>query len=161
MSYMTSLTATQQKLIDCLKAEGGRVDSVYDLAAKLGRPYRRVFDQVKKLAAEGYLTLSPGEHGGRQKTGIALATTAATPPELSFNRIWSAAPEALPETTLIASVLAQPSFEDVLRLVLHYGLPKVRKVFQTMASAGDLQDWSLKESARTLANVEIGLARAA
>lgn len=148
-------------LIDCLKAQGGRVDSVYDLAAKLGRPYRRVFDQVKMLAAEGYLVLSPGQQDGRRKTGIALAKAVGGVPELSFNRIWSAAPEALPETTLIASVLARPSFDDVLRLTLHYGLPKVRKVFQAMAAAGDLQGWSLKESARTLANVEIGLARAA
>lgn len=157
---MTLLTASQQTLIDCLKAQGGRVDSVYDLAAKLGRPYRRVFDQVKMLAAQGYLALNSTQSGGRRKTSIALAGPAAGTPELSFNRIWSSPPETLPEDTLIASVLTQPAFEDVLRLSLHYGLPKVRKVFQEMVASGDLQGWSLKESARTLANVEIGLARA-
>ncbi|AXQ27482.1 hypothetical protein D0B54_01745 [Solimonas sp. K1W22B-7] len=157
---MTLLTASQQMLIDCLKAQGGRADSVYDLAAKLGRPYRRVFDQVKMLAAQGRLVLSPGQEGRRRKTSIALADPGAEAPELTFNRIWSTPPEALPETTLIASVLAQPTFDDVLGLALHYGLPKVRQIFLTMVAAGDLEGWALKESARTLANVEDGFIRA-
>ncbi len=40
--------------------------SIYALAKRTGRNYRRVFDHVKELAAAGLLTIHPAVHNGRR-----------------------------------------------------------------------------------------------
>lgn len=160
---MTStITATQKELLECVAREE-RVESVYLLAKLLNRPYRRVFDQVKALERAGMIRLVPGARGGRRRSGVELATQPAAggQPELSIPRFWSAPRTGVDDTTLIAGVLAEPVFDDLLRCVRHYGTAAVRAVYERMLDAGDLAPWARQEADRMLRNIEIGLARAA
>jgi len=68
MSYMT-ISATAQgrrkALLAAARARRGGA-TIYALARALGRPYRRVFDAVRRLAAEGSLRLEPGLRHNRR-----------------------------------------------------------------------------------------------
>ncbi|GEM_PF-2171221 len=164
MSYMTkTLTAKQQGLLDFV-AEHGRVESVYTLSKLLSRPYRRVFDHVKVLQKAGLLKLSPSHNEGRRHSTIEVVKVPPEPPaqpQLSYSRSWSSPVTGVGDRTLIASVLAEPTFGDVLKCARHYGLDRVRDVYGRMLEQGDLKPWAAIESGRILSNIEIGFARAA
>lgn len=81
-------------------------------------------------------------------------------PALSYNRIWSSPVTGVSDTTLIASVIAKPTFDDILQCCLHYGVDRVRQVYLQMLAANELSAIGARTVGRILANVEIGFARA-
>lgn len=155
-------TPRQQELLDCVSRHG-RINGIYRLSQLLGRPYRRVLDQAKALEREGLIRLSFDVNGGRRQTVIEPASggAATSQPELHHPRIWSSPVTGVDDHTLIASVLAEPTFDDLLRCVLHYGLEKVRSVYRRMLASDHFEPWAQQEAARMLDNIEIGFARAA
>lgn len=140
------------------------MDGVYRLAKLLGRPYRRVFDHVKTLEREGLLRVTREVRTGRRQSvieAVPVNRIAASRPPMTRTRIWSAPIDAVDDRTLIASVLAEPTFDDLLSSVLHYGLQAVRATYRRMLDAGHFEPWAQQEAARILDNIEIGFARAA
>ena len=65
MTQSEATTARREALLAEARAhrEGA---TIYALARALGRPYRRVFDAVKRLADEGLLHLQPTARSGRR-----------------------------------------------------------------------------------------------
>lgn len=166
----TRLTASQQRLLNAVAAGHGKA-GIYGLAGVLGRPYRRVYDQVRMLEAAGRLRTVRGRAGGRRvvrvlprrsapRAGAASASTPAGPP-LRFNRAWSALGKRFDADATIAQVLARPTFRDLLACVLEFGLDRVRDRLAAMVSAFELSPQLVVEDARMLANIESGLHRAA
>lgn len=138
---------------------GAGEDGIYALAAAAGRPYRRVHDQVKRLAAEGLVRLDRVSVGPR--TAIRVRPLGTRKPNLSFNRAWSRPGGGVGEETVIAQVLARPTFEDLLECTEHYGLERVRTIRTAMLRAFELSPGAAEASGRMLKNIEIGRARAA
>lgn len=162
MSHMTlALTGKQQDIVDHV-SRLGRVESIYQLSKLVGRPYRRVYDHVRHLRDVGLVKLVETRKGGRRQTSVELATQKVRPrhPELSYNRIWSCPVEKVDEETFIASVLTDPSFEDLMACVFHYGQDEVIRVYRLMLEDGELKPLIAAECGRILANIEIGIARA-
>jgi len=54
--------------------------SIYALARKLARPYRRVFENVRRLEREGAVRVEPGTAGGRRVSRV----FAAAPEPIAF-----------------------------------------------------------------------------
>lgn len=80
MSYMTisvRASARRKALPRALRRRRGGL-TIYGLAQALGRPYRRVFDAVHRLAAEGALRLERASRGNRRAT-LLFAAPAAGP----------------------------------------------------------------------------------
>jgi hypothetical protein len=154
-------TAKQQEVLDYI-AWAGEVRGVYALAKALGRPYNRVLDNIRALEAAGRIEVSAGKWGGRRVTLLRAATEATDrQPSLSYNRIWSAPATGASDTALIASVIAKPTFDDVLQCCLHYGVNRVREIYLAMLARNELSAIGARSVGRMLANVEIGFARAA
>ncbi|HEX6994974.1 MAG TPA: hypothetical protein VF339_12585 [Gammaproteobacteria bacterium] len=65
------------------------------------------------------------------------------------------------EETVIAQVLARPTFDDLLACVEHYGLQRVQEIRTAMLRAFELLPGAAETSGRMLKNIEIGRARAA
>ena len=143
------------RLIEAGEGEEG----IYALAAAAGRPYRRVHDQVRRLAAAGVVKLAAAHHGPRARVRVVRAEDPA-PPALQFNRAWSRPSGGLGTDTVIALVLARPTFDDLLACCLRYGIGRVRDIFASMIAALQLDPRAATESGRMLSNIEIGLARA-
>lgn len=143
----------------CLIRDNAGADGIYALAAAAGRPYRRVHEQVKRLAEEGLVRLEPASAGPRAR--IRVRPAAGRRPKLSLNRAWSRPSGAIDDETLIAQVLARPTFNDMLACVEHYGIPRVRKRRAAMIAAFELPPGAADASGRMLKNIEIGHARAA
>ena len=92
MSYMTERTSARNaavhekraRLLAAVRAQRGGV-TIYGLARRLGRPYRRVFDAVRRLAAEGVLLVEPVARNNRRATLVTAPSSrrrpATTPPE--------------------------------------------------------------------------------
>lgn len=140
----------------------GEVRGVYALAKGLRRPYNRVLDNVRKLADEGRIEIMPVKHGGRRVTLLRVAGKSSDQqPALSYNRIWSSPMTGVSDTTLIASVVAKPTFDDVLQCCLYYGVDRVRQVYLQMLAANELSAIGARTVGRMLANVEIGFAHVA
>lgn len=154
-------TPKQQEVFDYID-RAGEVRGVYALAKGLRRPYNRVLDNVRELAAGGRIEIVPAKQGGRRVTLLRIAgKTPDKQPTLSYNRIWSSPVTGVSDTTLIASVIAKPTFDDVLQCCLHYGVDRVRQVYLQMLAANELSAIGARAVGRILANVEIGFARAA
>lgn len=65
---MTAGVADHRRaLLAAVRAQRAGV-TIYGLARKLGRPYRRVFDAVRRLAAEGAVRLEPAMRNNRRAT---------------------------------------------------------------------------------------------
>lgn len=91
MSYMTehaSASGTSRRdkrarLLGAVRARPSGI-TIYGLARTLGRPYRRVHDAVRRLAAEGALSLEPVARNNRRATLVTAASAvrqpATTPP---------------------------------------------------------------------------------
>ena len=90
----------------------------------------------------------------------AAATGRPRHPQLSFPRIWSCPVEKVDEETFIASVVAKPTFEDLLACACHYGLDEVARIYRLMEEEGELKPIIATECELMLANIEIGFARA-
>lgn len=91
----------------------------------------------------------------------AAATNRPRHPELSFNRIWSGPIEKVDEEIFIASVLAEPTFEDVLACACYYGLNEVARIYRLMREDGELKPIDATECGQMLTTIGIGFARAA
>jgi hypothetical protein len=140
--------------------KAGEVHGVYELAQSLGRPYKRVLEHVRVLAAVGLLDLEKQIANGRVVTLI-RARNRRKQPVLSYSRVWSSPVSGVDDTVLIASVLAEPTFDDVLACCRHYGVSRVRQVFNAMLRTGEMPSIVQKSVGRMLTNIEIGFARAA
>jgi hypothetical protein len=154
-------TRKLRALVDLIRrGQGDR--GIYQLARTAGRPYRRVHDQVQRLARAGVVRLTRVHEGPRTATCIQIAAGAPHPqPKLSFNRAWSRPSGGLDAETLIAQVLGRPTFPDLLACVQAFGLEAVRRVFQAVVAAFEIQPGAATASGRMLKNIEIGRARAA
>ena len=78
MSYMTfkALTTKQNALLQTVRNGGGQY-GIYALSAALDRPYRRVYDNVKRMQEQGYVRLSPVERNGKTILSVTPAVTGA------------------------------------------------------------------------------------
>ena len=68
--------------------------------------------------------------------------------------------EKVDEETFIASVVVEPTFEDVLAFACHYDLNEVARIYRLMREGGELKPIIATECGQMLANIEIGFARA-
>lgn len=151
-------TRKLEEIYRLIQADAGR-DGIYALAAAAGRPYRRVHDQVRRLAAQGLVRLVMEQHGSRSRVRVTPVGNPALP-SLQFNRAWSRPSGGVDGDTVIALVLARPTFDDLLSCCMEYGIERVRAVFQDMITAMQLRPNAAEESGRMLSNIEIGQARA-
>lgn len=147
-----------EELYRLIQAGAGR-DGIYALAAAAGRPYRRVHDQVRHLAAAGRVKLATEHNGSRTRIRV-IAVEQPPPPLLQFNRAWSRPSGGVDTDTTIALVLARPTFRDLLSCCMEFGIERVRGIFEKMIAAMQLDPGASAESGRMLSNIEIGLARA-
>jgi len=148
-----------QELFRLIQTGAGQ-EGIYALAVAAGRPYRRVHDQVQRLAAEGLVKLEMERHGSRARMRVIPVGHPAAP-ALQFNRAWSRPSGGVGPDTTVALVLARPTFDDLLTCCVEYGTDRVRDVFQRMIGAMELDPRAAEESGRMLSNIEIGQARAA
>lgn len=155
-------TGKQQALLRAVQKGAGR-NGVYGLARRLKRPYRRVYDQVRLLEARGQLRTQKLRRRGRTCLAVMpLATAAESPkPNLQFNRAWSRPSGQISDSTLLAQVLARPTFRDLLACAVHYGPQTVRQQLNRMVQNFELPAAASSEALRMLGNIELGLARAA
>lgn len=147
-----------EELLRLIEAGAGR-EGIYALAAAAGRPYRRVHDQVKQLAAAGLVRQTTEHSGSRARVRVEPVGDAA--PVLDFNRAWSRPSGGIDTETAVALVLARPTFDDLLTCCTTYGIARVREIFERMIAALQLSPGAAEESGRMLSNIEIGRARAA
>lgn len=147
-----------RELLRLIQAGAGQ-EGIYGLAATAGRPYRRVHDQVRRLAAAGIVRLTAERHDSRARVRVIPVEDSAAQ-ALQFNRAWSRPSGAVGIDTIIALVLARPTFDDLLSCCLQYGIGRVRGIFDRMVAALELDPRAAEESGRMLANIEIGEARA-
>jgi predicted nucleotidyltransferase len=68
--------ASPRTTLDALRAEPRGI-SIYALARKLARPYRRVFENVRRLEREGAVRVEPGIAGGRRVSLVFAAAREA------------------------------------------------------------------------------------
>lgn len=61
-------------------------------------------------------------------------------PQLTYSRTWSAPSKQLPWETVVASVLADPKWQDVVEISLVYGVERVRQVLHDMALHQDIHE---------------------
>lgn len=159
MTYMSyPLTAKQSELLAFLDGAGS-VAGIYHLSKALTRQYRRVFDDVGKLKAAGLLTVTPIVENGRRVNLIQRASARPAQPELSYSRIWSSPASGVSDRVLIASVLSEPTFADVLACCRHYGVQSVKRVFSAMLGTDEINELTQLSLIRMLSNIEIGFAR--
>ena len=64
MAYMTKMTQRKRALL--VELEKHPPLSIYQLAGKVDRNYRRVFDHVKELADAGLVNIRPDVRNGRR-----------------------------------------------------------------------------------------------
>ena len=147
-----------RELLQLIQAGAGQ-EGIYALAATAGRPYRRVHDQVRRLAAAGLVRLAAEHHDSRARVRV-VPIEDSTAHAMQFNRAWSRPSGAVGIDTIIALVLARPTFDDLLFCCLQYGVGRVRLVFDRMIAALELDPRAAEESGRMLGNIEIGDARA-
>ena len=157
MSY--KLTDKQKSLLQHVR-DAGEVRGVYTLAKAVGRPYKRVLEHLRALQMAGLVELIERREGGRRVTVIRESRGKGRP-KLSYNRVWSSPVSGVNDTVLIAGVLAEPTFDDVLACCRHYGVARVREVFSSMLGTDELAPLVQQSVSRMLANIEIGFARAA
>jgi hypothetical protein len=150
-----------QKTEDLLRLirRGAGEKGIYALAAAAGRPYRRVHEQVQRLAAAGAVRLERLPGGARSR--IRVRSVESRGPALSFNRAWSRPSGGLDEETVIAQVLARPTFRDLLACVDYYGLERVHAIRSVLIGGFELHPGAACATGRMLKNIEIGRARAA
>jgi len=151
-------TRKTQELLALIRRGAGE-QGIYALAAAAGRPYRRVHEQVKRLAAEGAVRLERVPVGPRIAIRVRPARTRQ--PKLSLSRSWSRPSAGTDDETLIALVLSRPTFADLLACVEHYGLERIRAARGALIRAFELPPGAAEASSRMLKNIEIGRARAA
>lgn len=147
-----------EDLYRLIQAGAGR-EGIYALAAAAGRPYRRVHDQVKRLAAQGLVKLTTEHDGSRTRVRV-LPVEHSAAPALEFNRAWSRPSGGVDANTSIALVLVRPTFNDLLSCCIQYGTERVRDTFEKMIAAMQLAPGAAEEGGRMLNNIEIGRARA-
>jgi len=147
-----------EELLRLVRAGAGE-HGIYALAAAAGRPYRRVHDQVRRLAASGLVELAIERHGSRARVRVVPVERPALP-ALQFDRAWSRPSGHIDTDTAIGLVLARPTFADILSCCLECGIERVRDIFDRMIVAMQLDPGAAEESARMLSNIEIGRARA-
>lgn len=138
---------------------GAGEQGIYALATAAGRPYRRVHDQVSRLAALGLVKLAAERHGSRARVRV-VAVADPTAPALQFDRAWSRPSGGVDTDAGIALILARPTFDDLLSCCMEYGVDRVRGIFEAMIAAMQLHPRAAEESGRMLSNIEIGQARA-
>lgn len=149
-------TGRLRELLEHIRAGDGEA-GIYALASAVGRPYRRVHDQVRRLVRDGQVTLVPEQVNGRRRLRVLPAEATA----MRFNRAWSRPAGGVDEETGIALVLSRPTFDDVLRCVQRYGLSRVRATQEAMISELELSPAAATATTRMLKNIEVGFARAA
>lgn len=151
-------TRKLEELFRLIRAGAGR-EGIYALAAAAERPYRRVHAQVRRLAAEGLVKLVTEHRDSRARIRVIPMENSA-PPALQFNRAWSRPSGGVDTDTIIALVLARPTFDDLLSCCMEYGVDRIRAVLRSMIAAMQLNPNAAEESRRMLSNIEIGQARA-
>lgn len=151
-------TRKLEELFRLIQAGAGR-EGIYALATAAGRPYRRVHAQVRRLAADGLVKLTAEHHDSRTRIRVTPLESSA-PSALQFDRAWSRPSGGVDTETVIALVLARPTFDDLLSCCMEYGVDRIRAVFRSMIAAMQLDPKAAEESGRMLSNIEIGQARA-
>lgn len=151
-------TRKSEELLALIRRGAGE-EGIYALAAAAGRPYRRVHQQVKRLAAEGLVHLERVPAGPR--TAIRVRPIPARRLKLTIDRAWSRPAGGVADDTLIAQVLARPTFKDLLACVEHYGLERIQTSRADLIRAFELTPAAAETTGRMLKNIEIGRARAA
>lgn len=150
-------TRKLDELLRLIRAGAGE-RGIYALATVAGRPYRRVHDQVRRLAAAGLVKLATERHGSRAR--VRVAAVEDTAPALQFDRAWSRPSGGVDTDAGIALILARPTFDDLLCCCMEHGIDRVRGIFDAMIAAMQLHPRAVEESGRMLSNIEIGQARA-
>ena len=81
MTTRSTLPAARRRREHLLAAVRARRSgmTIYALARALGRPYRRVFDAVRRLAAEGALRAEPVARNNRRATLVTVPSARARP----------------------------------------------------------------------------------
>lgn len=147
-----------EELLRLIRAGAGQ-EGIYALAAAADRPYRRVHDQVRRLAAAGLVRLETERRDSRARIRV-IPVAPSVSPVLQFDRAWSRPSGGVDTDTTIALVLARPTFSDLLSCCMEYGIDRVRDIFERMIGAMELHPKAAEESGRMLDNIEIGQARA-
>ena len=80
--------------------------------------------------------------------------------QMTHNRNWSVPRDLLPDDVLIASVLDDPVFADMVKLCLHFGVGRIRDILKQMIQNDELNRVSRRHSERMISNIEEGFARA-
>ena len=80
--------------------------------------------------------------------------------QMTYNRNWSVPRDQLPDAVLIASVIDDPVFADMVKICLHFGVERVRDIFTRMVQDGELNRVSILHCERMISNIEEGFARA-
>jgi hypothetical protein len=147
------------ELCKLIRAGAGEL-GIYALAAAAGRPYRRVHDQVQRLAVAGLVRIDKQVRGPRTQTRVRMARAPAGT-VLDFNRAWSRPLGGVDADTVIAQVIARPTFHDLLVCAQDHGIARVRNTFQAMVNGCEIDPSAAAATARMLGNIEVGHARAA
>lgn len=80
-------------------------------------------------------------------------------PRLVHPRTWSR-PSGVRDDILIAATLARPTFEDLLRLTLAFGMARVRRALEQLAGDGDITARVRDADERMLNNIARGFSAA-
>lgn len=147
------------ELLRLIRAGAG-ARGIYALATAAGRPYRRVHDQVRRLAAAGLVELATERHGSRARVRVVPVEDYPATQALQFDRAWSRPSGGVDTDAGIAMILSRPTFDDLLSCCMEYGIDRVRGIFDLMIAAMQLHPRAAEESGRMLSNIEIGQARA-
>lgn len=135
--------------------------SIYSLAQKLGRPYRRVLDHVRELQSAGLVEVEASGSGRKIRPTTHGASKVKTQPALTYPRHWSSPVTGVSDEVLIAGVVADPTLQDLIACSAHYGVKRVRLIYSEMLTTGEIPASVQRSVGRMLANVEIGFSRAA
>lgn len=76
--------------------------------------------------------------------------------QLDVPRFWAAPNNVTPEM-LIAGVLKNPTFDDVLCVARHYGVEPLHEMHMRLNRRGEMTPLANKEAGRMLRNIEAGL----
>jgi hypothetical protein len=118
---------------------------VFRLRDFKGYDYDQVGRAFRKLIAEGKV-----ERVGR---GL-YRKLARRQPRLSFSRTWSR-PSGISDDVLVATALANPSFEDLTRLCLSFGSHRIRETLSSFMD--EIPPVVGAEAARMITNAERGI----
>lgn len=139
----------------------GPFPSVYALAEALGRPYRRVWDDVKALEAAGLIETRPATAPatGRRRVEIFPRSdrsgdtpTLVQRPDVAWSR-----PAGVDASRALDLSLHRPSLTGLVEAVRVSGIDATRKRLLELLARRELDDSTAWLAARILSNIERGI----